>query len=56
MDAGYKNPEIARTVIEDEKIPVMPYTRPMTKKAFSRNMNMSMMNTMIAAFARKIRF
>lgn len=34
MDAGYKNPAIARAVIEDGKIPVMPYTRPMTKKGF----------------------
>lgn len=32
VDAGYKIPAIARMIIEDGKIPVMPYKRPMTKK------------------------
>ena len=34
MDAGYKTPAIARRIIEDGKVPVMPYTRPMTKEGF----------------------
>ena len=34
LDAGYKIPAIARQLIEDKKIPVMPYKRPMTKKGF----------------------
>ena len=34
MDAGYKTPAIARSIIEDGKVPVMPYTRPMTKEGF----------------------
>lgn len=34
MDAGYKTPAIARAVLEDGKVPVMPYTRPMTKEGF----------------------
>ena len=34
MDAGYKTPAIARVIIEDGKVPVMPYTRPMTKDGF----------------------
>lgn len=32
MDAGYKIPAIARTLIEEGKVPVMPYKRPMTRK------------------------
>lgn len=34
IDAGYKIPAIARIIIEDGKILVMPYTRPMTKEGF----------------------
>ena len=34
MDAGYKIPAICRQIIEDGKIPVMPYKRPMTKTGF----------------------
>lgn len=34
MDAGYKTPAIARAVINAEKIPVMPYKRPMSKEGF----------------------
>lgn len=34
MDAGYNIPVIARKLIKDGKIPVMPYKRPMTKKGF----------------------
>ena len=36
MDAGYKIPAIARTLIEEGKVPVMPYKRPMTKKGYFR--------------------
>lgn len=34
MDAGYKVPAISRKIINDGKIPVMPYKRPMTKEGF----------------------
>lgn len=34
MDAGYKSPAIAREILEDGKVPVMPYKRPRTKKGF----------------------
>lgn len=33
-DAGYKTPWIAKKIIDDGRIPVMPYKRPMTKKGF----------------------
>ncbi len=31
MDAGYKTPAIARMLIEDEILPVLPYTAPRKK-------------------------
>ena len=34
VDAGYKTPGIAREILRDGKIPVMPYKRPMTKDGF----------------------
>jgi transposase len=34
LDAGYKNPAIAKRLLDDEIIPVFPYTRPMTKQGF----------------------
>jgi len=34
VDAGYKTPYICKTLIDQEIIPVMPYTRPMTKAGF----------------------
>lgn len=34
MDAGYKTPPIARKVIEDGLVPILPYKRPATKKGF----------------------
>jgi hypothetical protein len=34
MDAGYKNPAIAHTIVQDGITPVFPYKRPMTKKGF----------------------
>ena len=34
MDAGYKNPPIAKMLIDDDVMPVMPYHSPMTKKGF----------------------
>ncbi len=33
-DAGYKTPWIAKKIIDDGRIPVMPYKRPMTKQGF----------------------
>lgn len=33
-DAGYKTPWICKKVFDDERIPSMPYKRPMTKKGF----------------------
>ncbi len=32
MDAGYKTPWICKRIIEDHRIPSLPYKRPMTKK------------------------
>ncbi len=34
LDAGYKIPHIAKTLIDDGVAPYMPYKRPMTKKGF----------------------
>jgi transposase len=34
VDAGYKTPAIAKMIIDDGKVPIMPYKRPMTKKGF----------------------
>lgn len=34
VDAAYITPHICKTIIEDEKIPVIPYKRPMTKDGF----------------------
>lgn len=34
MDSGYRTPAIARELIEDGNIPVMPYKRPQTKDGF----------------------
>ena len=34
MDAGYKTPAIAKLIIDDGKIPLFPYKRPMTKEGF----------------------
>lgn len=34
VDAGYKTPWIAKKIIDDGRIPVMPYKRPMTKAGF----------------------
>ena len=36
VDAGYKTPWIAKKIIDDGRIPSMPYKRPMTKKGFYR--------------------
>ena len=36
MDAGYKTPWIAKRVIDDERFPILPYKRPMSKKGFFR--------------------
>ncbi|MCR4813526.1 MAG: IS1182 family transposase [Lachnospiraceae bacterium] len=34
VDAGYKTPAIAKTIIDDGKKPLFPYKRPMTKDGF----------------------
>ena len=34
VDAGYKTPAIMKEIIDSEKIPCVPYKRPMTKKGF----------------------
>ena len=34
VDAGYKNPYIAKLIIDDGRVPIMPYKRPMTKSGF----------------------
>ncbi|MDE5738020.1 MAG: transposase, partial [Oscillospiraceae bacterium] len=34
MDCGYKTPWICKQVLNDERIPVLPYKRPMGKKGF----------------------
>lgn len=34
MDAGYKTPWICKKVLDDHRIPSLPYKRPMTKKGF----------------------
>ena len=36
VDAGYKTPAIAKMIIDDGKVPIMPYKRPMIKKDFFR--------------------
>ena len=67
MDAGYKNPAIAKLLIDEEITPLFPYKRPMTKKGFlpsskrkgtksSGSMSMFMTNTMTVTFALGIRY
>lgn len=34
VDSGYKTPAIAKMIIDDNKTPIMPYKRPMTKEGF----------------------
>ena len=34
LDAGYMVPAICKTIIDDNRVPYMPYKRPMTKKEF----------------------
>lgn len=36
-DAGYKTPWICKKIIEDNKVPVIPYTRPHSKKGYFRS-------------------
>ena len=36
VDAGYKTPAIAKTLIDDNIEPLFPYKRPMTKKGYMR--------------------
>ncbi len=34
VDSGYKTPAIAKMILDDNRIPIMPYKRPMTKDGF----------------------
>lgn len=34
VDAGYVTPHICKTILDDKKLPAMPYKRPMTKKGY----------------------
>lgn len=34
VDAGYVTPYICKTILDDKKLPAMPYKRSMTKKGF----------------------
>lgn len=34
VDAGYKTPGICREIVQADKLPVMPYKRPMTKEGY----------------------
>uniref|UniRef100_UPI0019D2FCDC transposase n=1 Tax=Anaerovorax sp. IOR16 TaxID=2773458 RepID=UPI0019D2FCDC len=34
MDSGYKTPAIAREILKDKRIPILPYKRPMTKNGY----------------------
>jgi hypothetical protein len=34
VDSGYKTPAIAKLILDDGRIPIMPYKRPMTKDGF----------------------
>lgn len=34
VDSGYKIPAIAKQILDDKKLPIMPYKRPMTKEGF----------------------
>lgn len=47
MDAGYKTPWISKRVLDDKRIPVLLYKRPMGKQDFLNRMNMYTINTMI---------
>lgn len=36
LDAGYKTPAVAKQMIDEKARPVLPYTRPKTKKGYFR--------------------
>lgn len=52
-DAGYKTPWISKRILDDGRIPVLPYKRPMSKKGFSRLMNMFTMNILTVLYVLK---
>ena len=52
-DAGYKTPWISKRILDDGRIPVLPYKRPMSKKGFSRLMNMFTMNILTVLYVPK---
>lgn len=55
-DAGYKTPWISKRILDDGRIPVLPYKRPMGKKTSFRRMSMLMMNILIALSDPKAKF
>lgn len=56
LDAGYMTPAICRAIVQNDQIPYMPYKRPMTKKGFFKNTNMSMMKNTTVIYVQMIRF
>ena len=56
MDCDYKTPWICKQVLDDERVPVLPYKRPMGKKVFFHPMNMCMMCIIIVYSALKTMF
>ena len=48
MGAGYKPPWICKKVIDDGRIPVLPYKMPMGNKGFSDHMSIYMIIIVIA--------
>lgn len=55
LDGGYKTPAVCKVLLEDGMNVYMPYKRPMTKKDFSKNMNMYMMNIMTVTYVQIIK-
>lgn len=56
MDSGFKTPWIAKRVIDDGRIPVLPYKRPMGKDGFSDPISLFMMSISTAFFALRTKF
>ena len=56
MDCGYKTPWICKQVLDNERVLVLLYKRPMGKKVFFHPMDMCMMRIMIVYSALKIMF
>lgn len=59
MDAGYKTPAIARMLIKDGILPVLPYTAPRKKQMLKVRYikeTLFMMNTTIATYVQKKKY